>query len=82
MFCLLQMAVTALVASLNPAIVARQNTGIDSEEVSITSSNNQLAPKSGYAFLGCGDLHVAPLQQTAQLKPCSYSVSACLPSLA
>ncbi len=30
----LQMAVTALVASLNPAIVARQNTGIDSAEVS------------------------------------------------
>ena len=28
-----QMAVTALVASLNPAIIARQNTGIDSEEV-------------------------------------------------
>lgn len=29
----LQMAVTSLIASLNPAIVARQNTGIDSEEV-------------------------------------------------
>ena len=27
------MAVTSLIASLNPAIVARQNTGIDSEEV-------------------------------------------------
>ena len=30
---MMQMAVTALAASLNPAIVARQNTGIDSEEV-------------------------------------------------
>lgn len=28
-----QMAITALVASLNPAIVARQNSGFDSEEV-------------------------------------------------
>lgn len=28
------MTVTAMVASLNPAIIARQNTGTDSEEVS------------------------------------------------
>lgn len=33
MCCNVQMAVTALVACLNPAIVARQNSGIDSEEV-------------------------------------------------
>jgi hypothetical protein len=35
----LQMAVTALVASLNPAIIARQNTGVDSEEVTESYCN-------------------------------------------
>lgn len=34
-----QMAVTALVASLNPAIIARQNTGVDSEEVTDSYCN-------------------------------------------
>ncbi|CAL8468043.1 g7582 [Coccomyxa elongata] len=33
--CSPKMAITALVASLNPAIVARQNSGIDSEEIQL-----------------------------------------------
>ena len=49
----LQMAVTSIFASLNPAIVARQNTGIDSEEASTSclSTSNVSASQHFSTFL-------------------------------
>ena len=46
------MAVTALVASLNPAIVARQNTGTDSAEVSFHVLHKHLALVPSNAIVG------------------------------